>query len=324
MGDISKQERVEMYRVMRTIRAFESRVEQLYADGELPGFVHLYIGEEAVAAGACQALRDEDYITSTHRGHGHCIAKGQDLDGMMAELYGRETGACSGKGGSMHITDPAVNNLGANGIVGAGIPIGVGAALSSNMRGTDQVAVSFVGDGALAQGAFHEGLNLAGVWNLPFVCIVENNQFGEMTPVAEQHSVERLADHGDGYNVRTVEVDGMDPDAVYRETEAAVAAARSGEGPALVVCETYRFRGHHQGDTDQYYRTDAELEAWNERDPVSTYASRLLEEHAVSRGTLDEIDSTADERVDAAVAYARESPEPDPEAAYTNVFTEET
>lgn len=320
-GGLDETGRVDLLRTMQRIRAFESRVETLFADGEIPGFVHLYIGEEAIAAGVCAALTPDDYITSTHRGHGHCIAKGHDLDRMMAELYGKQTGYCGGKGGSMHIASPHLNNLGANGIVGAGIPIGAGAALSSHLRGTDQVAVSFFGDGALAQGAFHEAMNLAALWDLPFIGVVENNQYGEMSSLEEQQAVTTLADRATSYGIPGVDVDGMDVEAVYHATSDAVERARAGEGPSLLVCETYRFKGHHQGDTE-FYRTEDDIKPWRERDPLRTYPDHLISEDVITPDEWSAIEAEIEAKVDDAVAYARDSPFPDPQAAYDNVYAE--
>lgn len=321
-AELDDDDRVGLLRTMQRIRAFESRVEALFADGELPGFVHLYIGEEAVATGVCGALEESDYITSTHRGHGHCLAKGHEPDRMMAELFGRETGYCGGKGGSMHIASPELNNLGANGIVGAGIPIGVGAALSSHLRDSGQVAASFFGDGALAQGAFHEAMNLAAVWDLPFVGVVENNQYGEMSGLDEQQAVTELTRRAESYGVPAVEVDGMDVEDVYAATTAAVEAARAGEGPTLLVCDTYRFRGHHEGDAEAY-RDDEEVARWRERDPLATYPERLIEAGVLTEAEWADLQAEVDAELDEAVEFARDSPFPDTEAAYESLFAEE-
>lgn len=320
--EISPDRQRAMLETMQRIRSFESRIQELFADGELPGFVHLYIGEEAIATGVCEALDDDDYITSTHRGHGHCIAKGHDFDRMMAELFGKETGYCGGKGGSMHIASPELNNLGANGIVGAGIPIGVGAALSSYLRGSGQVAVSFFGDGALAQGAFHEAMNLAALWDLPFVGVVENNQYGEMSGLEEQQAIEDLTARATSYGVPGIDVDGMDVEEVHAAATAAIEAAREGDGPTLLVCETYRFEGHHEGDTE-FYRDDDEVIEWRERDPIDTYRKRLDEvgalDDAAWRSMCDEIDAALEDAVD----FARSSPFPETERAYENLYAEE-
>lgn len=319
---IDPDDQIEMLRTMQRIRGFESRIQTLFADGEMPGFVHLYIGEEAIASGVCHALEDDDYITSTHRGHGHCIAKGHEFDRMMAELYGKETGYCGGKGGSMHIASPELGNLGANGIVGAGIPIGVGAALSSHLRDAGEVAVSFFGDGATAQGAFHEAMNLAGLWDLPFVAVVENNQYGEMSSLEEQQSIHDLRERAVSYGVPGIDVDGMDVEDVYAATTAAVEAARDGDGPTLLVCETYRFEGHHEGDTE-FYRGEEEIDEWRERDPLLTYPDKLIDDGVL---TTDEWEAMREEiqvELDEAVEFARDSPLPDPGQAYANLYAEE-
>ncbi|MEF8842897.1 MAG: thiamine pyrophosphate-dependent dehydrogenase E1 component subunit alpha [Haloarculaceae archaeon] len=313
--------RLGMLRTMERIRAFESRVQTLFSDGEMPGFVHLYIGEEAIASGVCAALADDDYITSTHRGHGHCLAKGHDPAPMMAELYGKETGYCGGKGGSMHIADPELGNLGANGIVGAGIPIGAGAALSSQMRDAGEVCASFFGDGATAQGAFHESLNLASLWELPFVGVVENNQYGEMSSIEEQQSIEDLAQRAAAYDIPGVHADGMDPDDVFAAASEAVERARAGEGPTLMVCETYRFEGHHEGDSE-FYRDEAELSEWRARDPLRTYPERLLDEGVLTETEYGELQEDVETEIDEAVEFARESDLPDPETAYENLYAE--
>lgn len=321
MVDIDTETRLEMLHTVERIRAFESRVQTLFSDGEIPGFVHLYIGEEAVAAGVCGALDDDDYVTSTHRGHGHCLAKGHDPAPMMAELYGKETGYCGGKGGSMHIADPELGNLGANGIVGAGIPIGTGAALSSQLRDAGEVCASFFGDGATAQGAFHESLNLAALWELPFVGVVENNQYGEMSSIEEQQSVEDLTDRATSYGIPSAHVDGMDPDAVFEAATEAVERARSGGGPTLLVCETYRFEGHHEGDT-QFYRDDDELDEWRARDPIRTYPERLIGEGVLTEDEYEALRADVEAEIEDAVEFARESDLPAPETAYQNLYAE--
>lgn len=322
MTEIPTPDRIEMLRTMQRIREFESRVEELFADGEIPGFVHLYIGEEAIASGVCAALDDDDYITSTHRGHGHCIAKGHDIGPMMAELYGKETGYCGGKGGSMHIADPELGNLGANGIVGAGVPIAAGAALSSHLRDSGQVAVSFFGDGALAQGAFHEAMNLAALWDLPLIAVVENNQYGEMSAVDEQQAVADLTDRAVSYDIPGLSIDGMDVEDVYTTTREATERARAGEGPTLIECETYRFRGHHQGDSE-FYRDDDEIDQWRERDPLRSYRERLLDDGVVEQGELEELEAEVESEVADAIEFARESDFPDVESAYEGLYAEE-
>ena len=323
---MDRHDRIALLGTMCRIREFESQVQVHFADGEIPGFVHLYIGEEAIAAGVCQALeRGSDYITSTHRGHGHCLAMGLDPKRMAAELYGKEDGYCHGKGGSMHIMDPEAGMLGANGIVGAGVPIAAGAALSAKMRDTEQVAVSFFGDGALSQGAFHEAFNLAGVWDLPLVGIVENNQYGEMSGLEEHHPESVLDDlsmYGEPYGVAREQVDGMDPEAVYAAATDAVERARNGGGPALIECLTYRFEGHHEGDTE-FYRDEAELEEWRRKDPLETYPERLIEEDVLTEAEYAEMESEIEAEMDAAIDFARESPLPESEAAYEGLYAEE-
>jgi pyruvate dehydrogenase E1 component alpha subunit len=312
----------EQLREMILIREFESRVQTLFENNELPGFVHLYLGEEAVAVGACSTIGDDDYITSTHRGHGHAIAKGLDPDRMMAELFGKETGYCDGKSGSMHIADVDQGMLGANGIVGAGQPLAAGAGLSIRRSGSDQVCLSFFGDGAMAEGQVHEAMNLAGVLDLPVVFICENNQYGEMTPAEEQHHVEGFEARGEVYDMPAETVDGMSVDAVYESTKDAVERARAGEGPSLLICETYRYRGHYEGDP-MAYRTEEELEEWQQRDPIDTLEASLLESDAVEASEIEAMYETARERIDEAVEFARDSDYPDPETAFEDVYTEE-
>ena len=269
-----------LYRTMAAIRAFETSSERLLKRGELTGNVHLSIGQEAVAAGVCDVLRRDDHITTTHRGHGHCLAKGGDPERMYAELLGRSTGYCGGKAGSMHIADPATGNLGATAIVGGGIAIAAGAALSAQVRGTDQVAVAFFGEGAVAEGSFHEALNLAAVWGLPLVLVCENNQYAELTPVRVhlRAPVHRLAGpHG----VSGVLVDGNDALAVRDAAATAVARARAGDGPALLECTTYRWSGHYVGDPERY-RSKEEVADWRARDPIARLAAVVGAERAAA------------------------------------------
>ena len=313
---------VEQLREMLLIREFETRVSTLFENNELPGFVHLYIGQEAVGVGACAAIDDEDYITSTHRGHGHAIAKGLDPDRMMAELFGRATGYCGGKSGSMHIADVDRGMLGANGIVGAGLPLAAGAGQSIRLRGEDRVCLSFFGEGAMAEGQVHEAMNLAAVRDLPVVFVCEHNGYGEMTPAEEQHHVEGFLDRGDVYGMPSEGVDGMDVRAVYDATTRAVERARAGEGPSLLVCETYRYRGHYEGDPTTY-RTDEEVERWQERDPIATLVDDLVGSGDLGEEEVEAMREAAEERVDEAVAFARESDLPDPETAFEGVYAEE-
>jgi pyruvate dehydrogenase E1 component alpha subunit len=324
LREIDDDGRVEMLRTMCRIREFESVVQNKFADAEIPGFLHLYIGQEAIATGVCHALEDRDYLTSTHRGHGHCIARGLDPDRMAAELYGKRTGYCNGKGGSMHIADVEAGMLGANGIVAGGVPIACGAAASAQMRDTDQVAISFFGDGALSEGAFHESFNLAGTWQLPLIGIVENNLYGEMTGLDEQHpevAVDDLTIYGEPYGAATERVDGMDVEAVYAAASEAVERARNGGGPSLIECEAYRFEGHHEGDSE-FYRDDEEIDRWRERDPLETYPETLIAEGVLTREEYREMEREVEAEIQAAIEFARESEYPDPEAAYEGLSSE--
>ena len=313
---------VRQLREMILIREFESRVQTLFENNELPGFVHLYLGQEAVAVGACSAIEENDYITSTHRGHGHSIAKGLDPDRMMAELFGKETGYCNGKSGSMHIADIDKGMLGANGIVGAGQPLAVGAGLSIRRAGLNEVCLSFFGDGAMAEGQVHEAMNLAGVMDLPVIFVCENNQYGEMTPVEEQHHVGGFESRGEVYDMPAVAVDGMSVNEVYESTKDAVERARTGDGPTLLICDTYRYRGHYEGD-QMDYRSDEELEEWRERDPIDTLATSLMDSGYLDEAELEEIYEDRKQRIDEAVQFARDSSYPDSETAFEDVYSEE-
>jgi TPP-dependent pyruvate/acetoin dehydrogenase alpha subunit len=257
-------------RTMWTIRRFEEAVDDLFARGLMHGTMHLSIGQEAVPVGACLALRDGDYITSTHRGHGHCVARGARLDAMMAELLAKETGYCRGRGGSMHIADVATGNLGANGIVAGGVPIAAGAALAVKLRRGNEVAVSFFGDGAVNEGAWHEGVNLAAIWDLPVVFVCENNHYGMSMSVARASKVDRLSARAAAYGIPGVTVDGNDPQAVHDAVADAVHRARAGQGPSLVEAVTYRWKGHSKSDKN-LYRTRAEIDTWREADPIARF-----------------------------------------------------
>jgi TPP-dependent pyruvate/acetoin dehydrogenase alpha subunit len=308
-----------MYRTMVRIRLFEERVSKEFAAGNIPGFVHVYIGEEAIATGACANLRPEDYITSTHRGHGHLIAKGGRTDRMMAELFGRQTGYCQGKGGSMHIADTEIGILGANGIVGGGINIAGGAALSAQMRGTDQVVICFLGDGASNRGTFHEGVNMAACWDLPVVYIIENNLYAEKTRITETTRVANLADRASAYGIPDVTVDGNDVIAVYEAVHEAEARARKGKGPTLVECKTYRWHGHFEGDR-QTYKPKQEVEEWQKKDPIPIFRKKLVEMGTVTTPASERIDRETAEEIENAVKFARESPFPTPEETLRDVF----
>lgn len=309
---------LELYRRMARIRGFEERVGRLYADGEIPGFVHLSSGQEATAVGACWPLTDADVITSTHRGHGHCIAKGLDPEGMFAELMARETGTNRGRGGSMHICDPRLGIFGANGIVGAGLPIAVGAGFAAQLRGDGDVVVAFFGDGATAQGAFHEALNLAALWHLPVIFLCENNHYAEFTAAVDQHPV-TLSTRAAGYGLPFVALNGNDVVEVASGMAALVQRARAGEGPFVVEAETYRHHGHYEGDA-QRYRTAEERDEWKAtRDPLDV-ALAALAAAGVEGAALEAVDAEVDAELDAAVAAARTGAEPDPASVHEYVI----
>lgn len=313
---------IELLERMVRIRRFEERVGQLFADNEIPGFVHLYVGMEAVAVGTCSALEPDDYITSTHRGHGHALAKGLDPRYMMAELYGRTTGYCDGKGGSMHIADVDAGMLGANGIVAAGTPIGAGAALASQMRDEGRVAVSFLGDGATSNGPYHEAMHLAATWDLPQIYVIENNHYGEMTSVDVQHPVSDLVRQADAYGLPGEIVNGQDVEEVLAATMDAVDRARAGDGPTVIECKTYRFEGHYEGDP-QWYKENEELPEWRTADPIEEFAGRLLEDGTLSESKYEEMQASIEQELDEAVQFAHDSPLPESEAAYEGLYAEE-
>ncbi len=320
-GPAAADRRRSLHRTMLTIRLFEQRVSREFRTGEIPGFVHVYVGEEAVAAGVCAALEADDYVTSTHRGHGHCIAKGCDLGAMMAEIYGREDGLCKGRGGSMHIADFSRGMLGANAIVGGGIALATGAALAASVRESGQVAVAFFGDGAANQGVLHESLNLAAIWKLPVLYVCENNGFAESTPAAYSTSVADVASRAAGYGIPGVIVDGTDAIAVHAAAAAAVERARAGEGPTLLEVKTHRFMGHFEGDPDRY-RDDAERAALLESDALARLRERLLAAGEATEAELGAERAAIEEALDAAVAFARASPVPDPATIERYVFPE--
>jgi len=316
---LSAEQMLQMYRQMLTIRAFEGHIRELWKEDLITGTTHTYIGEEAIAVGACAALRPTDYITSTHRGHGHCIAKGGNLRKMMAELLGRYDGYCHGKGGSMHIADFEIGILGACGIVGGGMPISVGAGLSARLRGTDQVTVAFFGDGATNQGSWHEALNLASVWKIPTVFVCENNGYGITVPVSKSLNIDNIADRAVAYGIPGVVVDGMDPVAVYEATASAVERARRGEGPSLLECKTYRFQGHWIGDPATY-RPKEEVERWYARDPIPTFEARLMEMGILTREGAEEMKAQAERDVQDAIDFAKASPEPPAESLFEGLY----
>jgi TPP-dependent pyruvate/acetoin dehydrogenase alpha subunit len=310
----------EMLRQMLTIRRFEERASADYRTGKIYGVVHCYIGEEAVAVGVCSALDRDDRIISTHRGHGHCIAKGADLNRMMAELYGRQTGYCKGKGGSMHIADFDIGMLGANGIVAGGISIVTGAGLAAQMEGTGSVAVSFFGDGASNAGPFHECLNIAAAWKLPILYVCENNMYAAQTPAAATHALSDVALHAAGYGIPGVIVDGDDVFAVYQAAHAAVERARAGDGPTLIECKTYRWRAHTERAGQPDPRDRAELEAWVRRDPIALLERQLREQGELDDAMLKAMEGEIVGALEAAVAFAEASPFPLPEQATEDVF----
>ncbi|MGH3053981.1 MAG: thiamine pyrophosphate-dependent dehydrogenase E1 component subunit alpha, partial [Gaiellaceae bacterium] len=299
---------------------FEERVLTLVSDGSIRGTTHPYVGQEAVAVGACLPLRPDDWVVSTHRGHGHLLAKGGDANRLMAELFGKATGYGGGKGGTQHMADYAVGHLGSNGITGGGIPIGTGAALSAQMRRSGQVVVVFFGDGAANQGTFHESLNLAALWRLPAVYVCENNLYAMSTPVREACAIEHIADRAAAYGMPGTHIDGMDVLAVAAAVRAAVDRARAGRGPTLIECKTYRFLGHSKSD-QRVYREREEESAWRARDPLARFRSAMSENGCASAAELDAIAREAVCAVDAAVDFARSSPFPNPEAAAEGVFS---
>jgi TPP-dependent pyruvate/acetoin dehydrogenase alpha subunit len=324
--DLGKDLLLDMYRSMTRIRLFETKVRDLATANEIPGFVHVSIGEEASATGVCAALRKTDRITSTHRGHGHLIAKGGGLDRMMAELLGKRTGYCKGKGGSMHIVDFTLGILGANGIVGAGLPIATGSALAAVIAGTDDVTACFFGDGASNEGTFHESLNLAAIWKLPVVFVCENNGFGEFTPMQTVTSVKDIAVRAGAYDIPGYIVDGNDVLEVYRYASEAIARARAGEGPTLIECKTYRWEGHVVGEQAflgaASYRTEQEVNEWKARCPLIRFDKFAAESGKISLADLKRIKQETEVELEEAVKFARESPLPDASEVTDDVFTD--
>jgi len=323
-GEISKEKLLWMYETMVKIRVHEERAAELFAKNKIPGFVHLYVGEEAVATGVVASLKKEDFISSTHRGHGHYIAKGGDIKASMAELFGKSAGCCKGKGGSMHIVDLSIGELGANGMVGGGIPHAVGAAMGIKLNGLDDVAVSFFGDGASNQQNFHEGINLAAIWKLPVVFVCENNEYQISLPYSKQQIINSVAERGKSYGIPAVSVDGQDVMAVYEVAKEAIERARNGEGPSLIEAKTYRFRGHFEGDP-AIYRTKKELEWWKEnKDPIVIFKNFLLEKNILSEGDFVSIQKKKEEEIEEAVKFAESSPQPKKEDILKNVFSTST
>ena len=313
---------LKLYEQMLTIRMFEEKAIELFEHNLIRGNVHPCIGQEAVSVGACSSLRRDDYMLNTHRGHGNCIAKGADLKLMMAELLGKATGYCKGKGGSMHIADFEGGNLGANGIVGGGIPIAVGAGISIQNRGTDQVVVCFFGDGATNQGTFHESLNLAALWKLPVIFVCENNLYALSTPVGEAVSVPRISDRATAYGILGMSLDGNDIIEVYLKTKGAVERARAGKGPTLLDCITYRFFGHFTGDPGRgvTYRPKDEMEQWLQRCPIKRFKEHLFQKRWLTEDSEKRIALTVRTSIEEAVRFAQESPFPSPEEATQDLF----
>jgi pyruvate dehydrogenase E1 component alpha subunit len=314
------EQHLHMYRQMAKIRAFEEQVNELYKGAKMPGLAHLYVGEEGVAVGVCEALRRDDVITSTHRGHGHCLAKGAKVDRMFAELLGKEAGYCRGKGGSMHIADQDTGNLGANAIVGGSAGIATGAALSAKMRGTDQVAVCFFGDGALGQGLLYEVMNMAALWQLPVIYVCENNLYGEYTPGTETIAGEILG-RARAFGIHAESVDGQDVQAVLATMRRLVERARRGEGPAFLEAKTYRYYGHHVGDVNREYRTREEEKEWmTKRDPLETLASRLTKQGLADASVFERIQTDVKAEIDAGVQFALAAPYPEPGEVDEDVY----
>jgi pyruvate dehydrogenase E1 component alpha subunit len=320
MSTLSTDQLLHAYRVMRTIRAFEERLHVEFATGEIPGFVHLYAGEEASAAGVMAHLRDDDCIASTHRGHGHCIAKGVDVHGMMAEIYGKKTGVCQGKGGCMHIADLEKGMLGANGIVGAGAPLAAGAALAAKLKGSDAVAVAFFGDGGSNEGAVFEAMNLAAVWNLPCLFVAENNGYAEATAANWSVACDHIADRAAGFGMPGVTVDGFDFFAVHEAAGAAIERARAGEGPSLIEVKLTRYYGHFEGDA-QTYRDPDEVKHYREtRDCLKQFRERTCHAGLLSASDLDAIDAEVEARIEDAVQRAKNDPKPEPDDLLRDVY----
>ena len=322
--ETTKQEKIDLYRLMCRIRAFEEQSFVSFNKGLTHGVLHLYIGEEAVATGVCAALRQDDYIASTHRGHGHCIAKGGETSLMMAELFGKKEGYCRGKGGSMHIADIDLGILGANGIVAAGMPIAGGAGLSIKMRGTDQVSVCFFGDGGSNAGPFHESLNLASVWQLPVIFVCENNQYAISVSQKRSNSISDVYLRKNAYNMEGCMVDGNDVLAVYQVAKTAVDRARKGKGPTLIECKTYRWRGHYEGEENRTftYRSKEEIEEWMDRCPVKRFRDQLVEKSVAGKKEIERIEMEIEAEISNAVQFAEKCFFPEPEEALAGLYAE--
>ena len=314
----NKEQIMALYRTMVLIREFEESSAKLFLDGKLSGFLHLYSGEEAIAAGVCACLRNDDYITSTHRGHGHCIAKGADTKRMMAELYGKVGGYSKGKGGSMHIADISKGIIGANGIVGAGIPIAIGAAFAQKYRNQDSVTVAFFGDGASNRGTFHESLNMAAALNLPVIFVCENNHFAMSTPTSYHSKNKTISQRAAAYDIPGVRVDGNDPIAVRDATAEAVVRARDGGGPTLVECLTWRHHGHFIGDSALYKKSEDEKH-WRNKDPVPAFEKRLIMDRVAKESEIEQIKADVNEEIQSSIRFAEQSPYPEIEVLFEDL-----
>ena len=324
--DYSKEQLMAFYETMFKMRRFEEETFEFYKKGMMAGLAHLYMGEEAVATGVCAALNEQDYIGSTHRGHGHLVARGADIDRMMAEILGKKTGYSNGKGGSMHIMAMDKGILGANGIVGGEIPIATGAAYTIKYKGTDQVAVSFMGDSATNEGTFHESINMAAAWNLPCVYVIENNLYGISVDIRDVTNTPDLAVRAKAYDIPGVVVDGMDVTAVDEAAVKAVERARKGEGPTIIECKTYRWQGHHVGDPALYRqrRSETEKEDWMARCPVATLRKEMIAASKAEEAEIAALEEKIEAEIQEAVKFAADSPYPDAEEAYTDVFQQGT
>ena len=318
---VTSEKMIEIYSKMLEIRHFEKTVNYLFLEGIIPGTIHLYTGEEAVAVGVCANLRNNDFIMSTHRPHGHYIAKGGRIDRLLAELFGRETGCCKGKGGSMHICDFSAGIPPADAIVGANVPIAAGIGLSFKMRGTDQVVACFFGDGAINQGMWHEGVNIAAVWKLPVILVCENNFYAVSTHISKSILLKNVADRADAYGIPGIVVDGNDVLEVFRATKEAVEMARRGLGPTLIECVTYRHGGHSRSDPATY-RPKKEVEEWLKKDPIPRFKARLIEMGILTEKEADDIEKEIEEKIQETVKFAKEGPMPRPETALEDVYAE--
>lgn len=317
--ELSPTKLTELWRTMVLIRRFEEAVGEAYTAGKIPGFIHLSIGQEAVAAGVCSALREDDYIYVSHRGHGQCLAKGADVRRMMAELYGKDTGYCRGRGGSMHIAAYECGVLGANAIVGGNFPLAVGAAFAIQTIGGDEVVVVFFGEGAVNEGSFHESMNLAALWRLPIIFVCENNGYAQFTPAAAEHANLEIYRHADAYSMNGVRLDGNDAAAVYAAAHESIEQARAGAGPVLIECLTYRWRGHYEGDPERY-RTSDETEEWQQKDPIARLEQQLLDDGYLTDDDVSAWTGDVEDKVAAAAQYADESAVPIAEVALREVY----